>query len=110
MQNEMFLRWLLEKRKLGSKSAHDALSRCKRIESILGQKLEKAATSQVEFDSALRELRRSLPHRADLMYAMRLFATFKNPRISTKQYAFYGDSENMRQLRNVQPTKIQVTS
>jgi len=41
------------------------------------------------------------PHRNDLLYAIRLYVTFKNPKIDPKRYAFYGDSKTMRGPKNV---------
>jgi hypothetical protein len=97
MQKELFLRWLLGKRELASKASQDVVSRCKRIESILDQNLEKATASQVAFDAALTGIWRAHPHRNDLLYAMRLYAAFKNPSIDTKRYAFYGGLKRMRE-------------
>jgi hypothetical protein len=100
MEKDLFLRWLLEKRRLASKAAQDTVSRCKRIESVLDQKLEKAAASQAAFDAALTGIRRSHPHRNDLLYAIRLYASFKNPNIDPKRWAFYGDSKRTRRPKN----------
>jgi hypothetical protein len=99
MDRDLFLQWVVEKRGLASKAAQDVVSRCKRIESILDQNLEKTVASQHAFDAALTELWRVLPHRNDLLYSMRLYAMFKNPKLDTKRYAFYGDSKRMRQAR-----------
>jgi hypothetical protein len=96
MEKELFLQWLLEKRELAFKASRDAASRCKRVEAILGQRLEKATASQVAFDAALTKIWRIHPHRKDLLYAMRLYAGFKNPAIDTKLYAFYGAVNTMR--------------
>jgi hypothetical protein len=100
MEKDRFLRWLLEKRRLALKAAHDTVSRCKRIESVLDQELENAAASQVAFDAALTGLRRAHPHRNDLLYAIRLYASFKNSKIDPKLWAFYGDSKKMRRRKN----------
>jgi len=97
MEKDLFLQWLLEERKLATKVARDVVSRCKRVESLLGQKLERATTSQAAFDVALTTLRRALPRRNDLLYAMRLYAVFRNPALDTKQYAFYGHATKTRQ-------------
>jgi hypothetical protein len=96
MDKEVFQQWLIEKKGLAGKAASDAASRCRRIEAILGQKLEKAAVSQASFDSALTAIWKALPHRGDLMYSMRLYVTFRNPKIDTKKHAFYGQSSEMR--------------
>ena len=97
MEKELFLRWLLGKRNIASKAAQDVVSRCKRVETILDQTLEKATASQAAFDAALTGIWKAHPHRTDLLYAMRLYATFKNPALDKKRYAFYGDLKRMRQ-------------
>jgi hypothetical protein len=103
MEKELFLQWLLEKRELASKAAQDVVSRCKRVELILDEKLEKATASQMALDAALTGIWKAHPHRNDLLYAMRLYATFKNPNIDTKRYAFYGELKRMRQPGEARP-------
>lgn len=111
MEKELFLQWLMGKREIASKASQDVVSRCRRVESILEQKLEKATASQAAFDNALTEIWRTHPHRNDLLYAMRMYATFKNPAIDIKRYAFYGDSKRMREPGEARPraqTKTQL--
>jgi hypothetical protein len=87
MDKDLFLRWLLRKRRLKSKVAYDTVSRCKRIESILGQTLESAVASQGAFEAGLTEIKRIRPQYNDLLYAMRLYAMFKNSKLDAKRYA-----------------------
>jgi len=103
MDKELFLRWLLETRKLASKAAGDVVSRCKRVESSLNQTLEKTTISQVMFDAALTRIRGSHPNQNDLLYAMRLYAAFKNPEIDLKRYFFYGASKRKRRAVKTSP-------
>ena len=100
MNQRVFQQWLLQKRGLTAKATSDAASRCRRIEAILGHKLEKAAVSQASFDNALTIFRRAFPHRSDLMYAIRLHVTFQNPNIDSKKYPFHG------QLNEIQKSFI----
>jgi len=103
METDLFLHWLIEKRGLALKAAQDAVSRCKRIESVLGQKLEKAVASQAAFDMAITALWRSLPRRGDLMYAMRLYAAFRSPKLNARKKAFYGDEVRGLQKAAMEP-------
>jgi hypothetical protein len=90
MEKSPFLKWLLHNRGCTQKPAHDALSRCKRLEGTLAVPLDKAVSSQTAFNAALERVWRAHPGRNDLLYAMRLYAAFKNPRIDTRKHAFYG--------------------
>jgi hypothetical protein len=103
MEKDFFLKWLVGERKLAMKAAQDAVSRCKRVESVLDQTLEKATASQSAFDSALTRIWKAHPHRNDLLYAMRLYVSFKNPTVDTKRYAFYGELKRMRQPGEPRP-------
>ena len=92
MEKFAFEQWLVEERGLTGKAARDAASRSKRIELILGRKLDKAAVSQASYDLAIKELAKTHPCRGDLMYAIRLYVAFSNPKIDTRKYGFYGQS------------------
>jgi hypothetical protein len=101
MDKELFLQWLLAKRRLTLKAARDVVSRCKRIESFLDQMLEDVTVSQAAFNAALTGLRKAYPQRNDLLYAIRLYAGFRNPQLDSRRYAFYGDFERMPRPKNV---------
>lgn len=105
MDKDLFLQWLLEKHNLAAKVAHDVVSRCKRVESILGHRLETATTSQGAFNASLTKLRQAQPLRNDLLYAMRLYAAFKNPSLDTNKYAFYGNKKR-GELRGPRTAKL----
>ena len=85
------------KRGLSAKAAGDAVSRCKRLESILGMPLERTVSSQGRFENALERLWQKHPRRNDLLYSLRLYASFHNPRIKPKKYIFYGDVSRLRE-------------
>jgi len=90
MEKLPFVTWLLAKRAFAQKSAQDAASRCKRIEKILGMPLERAVSSQARYDEALERVWR-FSRRNDLLYAFRLYATFKSPRLDIRKHRFYRD-------------------
>jgi hypothetical protein len=93
MEKVSFQTWLVAKRAFGRKSAQDAASRCKRVEKTLGMPLDRVVSSQEAFNTALQRIWRAHAGRHDLLYAMRLYAAFGNPRIDTRKYAFYGGSK-----------------
>lgn len=89
MNKVAFREWLLVKRSLKPKSAQDALSRCKRLEKALNVSLEQVVASQKAFNSTLAHILRIMPHRNDVLYAMRLYAAFKNPKIDVRKHGTY---------------------
>lgn len=96
MEKAPFFSWLTGKRGLSEKAARDAMSRCKRIEDFLESSLEGAVSSQASFNDALERVREGLNRRNDLLYSIRLYAEFRNPRIQRQKYAFYGDAAKVR--------------
>lgn len=96
MEKAAFFSWLTDKRGLSEKAARDAVSRCKRIEDFLQAPLERAVSSQGNFNNALERIRGGLRKRNDLMYSIRLYAEFRNPRIQRQKYAFYGETAKLR--------------
>jgi hypothetical protein len=96
MEKAPFFSWLTGERGLSEKAARDAISRCKRIEDFLKVPLERAVSSQGSFNNCLERVREGLDKRNDLMYSIRLFAEFRNPRIKPQKYGFYGPRAKLR--------------
>lgn len=96
MEKAAFFSWLTGKRDLSEKAARDTISRCKRVQDLLEVPLDRAVSSQANFNNALERIRGDFPKRNDLMYSIRLYAEFRNPRIQRQKYAFYGDRAKLR--------------
>jgi hypothetical protein len=84
--DERFFQWLVNVRGLSEKPAKDILSRCRRIERTFGVELAKVAATQSATDTAVDRIRASL-NRNDVLYAFRLFVTFRNPKVKFVLYA-----------------------